>query len=116
MRTVRRHIKTLERNYLVYKVRVSDSLVREVMDHGRDVPDQHCDENGSTFCDLSHQIGRKGTVGVSLLVGDRLRFACYAASRTVTGVCRPPLEAVGLRTLAPLPGGQRPSVHAGVGR
>lgn len=27
MRTVRRHIKTLERNYLVHKLHVSDSLV-----------------------------------------------------------------------------------------
>lgn len=86
------------------------------MDHGRDAPDQHCDKNGSTFCDLSHQIGRKGTAGLFLLVNDRLRFTCYAASRTMTGVCRPPLETGGLRTLAPLPGGQRPSAHAGVGR
>ncbi|WP_406424141.1 hypothetical protein [Streptomyces sp. NBC_01589] len=44
---------------------------------------------------------------MSLLVGDRLRFACYAASRTVTGVCRSPLEAVDRTTLTPLPGGQR---------
>ena len=91
MRTVRRHIKTLERNYLVYKLQGSDSLAEEMMDHGRDAPDQHCDKNGSTFCDLSHQIGRKGTAGLFLLLNDLLRFTCYDAYRTMTGVCRPPL-------------------------
>lgn len=70
MRTVRRHIKTLERNYLVYKLQVSDSLAEEMMDHGRDAPDQRCHRNGSASCDLSHQIGRKGTVGLFLLVND----------------------------------------------
>lgn len=108
MRTVRRHIKTLGRNYLVYKLQVSDSLVKEAMDHGRDAPDQRRNENGGTSCDLPHQIGRKGTVGLSLLVDDRLRFTCYAASCTVTGVYRPPLEAVDPATLTPPPGGRRP--------
>ncbi|MCX5315692.1 hypothetical protein [Streptomyces sp. NBC_00154] len=108
--------KTLERNYLAYKLQVSDSLVGEMMDHERDAPDQHCDKSGGTSCDLAHQIGRKGTARLSLLVDDRLRFTCCAASRTVTGVYRPPLEAVDLTTLTPLPGGQRPSAHAGVGR
>lgn len=100
----------------MYKLQVSDSLVEEMMDHGRDAPDQRRNENGDASCDLPHQIVIKGTVGLFLLVDDRLRFTCCAASRTVTGVCRPPLEAVGLTTLTPLPGGQRPSVHAGVGR
>lgn len=40
------------------------------MDHGRDAPDQRCHRNGSASCDLSHQIGRKGTVGLFLLVND----------------------------------------------
>lgn len=60
------------------------------MDHGRDAPDQRRNENGDASCDLPHQIVIKGTVGLFLLVDDRLRFTCCAASRTVTGVCRPP--------------------------